>query len=583
MTNASLRASLENAVEAFRTGNLDTAGSLCSAVLADQPGNTDALHILGAIRLRQNDPATAVDLLTQASRRDGKNPEILANLGAAHRAAGEPERAAEILRRAVKFAPHSASAHLNLANAYSDARENAKAARHYARTVQLAPENLQARRRLADILWAEEDFAGAIEQYDALLALSLEDATVLNAAGALHAEAGNEERAENLFREARAIAPFDIDIAANLANILACRFDYDEALELYRKVIASRHGDADMLSNAANVNRRKGDIAAAEEFYRKAISTDAHHCDANAGLANCLLSEGRFAEGWRRYLERESVRNASGGLIRTALPENLSGKRVTILADQGLGDEIFFLRFVAGIKARGASVAYRPEPRLAAMLARAEIVDEILPADAGTPGDYVVAVGDLPFLLEMKDGDAPPPSIGLSALAEHEAALREKLENFGPAPWIGVTWRAGTANRRRLLFKESPADALAGALPEDATIVAVQRGARPGEIDAFAHALGRPVLDLSGANDDLETLLALSGLLDEYVAVSNTTVHLREALGKPTHVLIPAPPEFRWMAHGDESPWFPESPVYRQRPDGNWNDAFDTLAASIGR
>ncbi len=583
MTNTSLRASLENAVEAFRTGNLDAAGGHCSAVLADQPDNTDALHILGAIRLRQNDPATAVDLLSQASRRDGKNPEILANLGAAHRAAGDPERAADILRRAVKIAPHSAAAHLNLANAYADADDNAKAARHYARTVQLAPESLQARRRLADILWAEGELAGAIDQFDALLKRSPEDAEVLNATGALHAEAGNEERAEELFRAARAIAQFDIDIAANLANILACRFSYDEALELYGKVIASRHGDADMLSNAANVNRRKGDLAAAEEFYRKAISTEAHHCDANAGLANCLLSAGRFAEGWRHYLERESVRNASGGLLRAPLPENLSGKRVTILADQGLGDEIFFLRFAAAIKSRGASVAYRPEPRLAAMLERAGIVDEILPPDAGTLGDYVVAVGDLPFLLEMGDTDTPPPSIALPALADREAALRAKLETFGPAPWIGVTWRAGTANRRRLLFKEAPAEALAGALPEDATIVAIQRGARHGEIDAFADALGRPVLNLSAANDDLESLLALPGLLDDYVAVSNTMVHLREARGRTSHVLVPAPPEFRWIAEGGESPWFPGSPVYRQQPDGDWETAMSTLAKEIRR
>lgn len=71
--------------------------------------------------------------------------------------------------------------------------------------------------------------------------------------------------------------------------------------------------------------------------------------------------------------------------------------------------------------------------------------------------------------------------------------------------------------------------------------------------------------------------------VDVMVGVSNTNVHLRAGLGKTGSILLPAPPEWRWMAFGDESPWFRGFPVYRQGADGDWNAAISRLAEDMRR
>lgn len=109
----------------------------------------------------------------------------------------------------------------------------------------------------------------------------------------------------------------------------------------------------------------------------------------------------------------------------------------------------------------------------------------------------------------------------------------------------------------------------------------IQRNCDPGELAAFQRAVDRPVLDLSRCNDDIEDLLALSGMLDRYIGVSNTITHLRAATDRPSDVLVPMPAEFRWMNAGDVSPWFPRNDVYRQKPDGSWKEACDALAAKL--
>ncbi len=78
-------------------------------------------------------------------------------------------------------------------------------------------------------------------------------------------------------------------------------------------------------------------------------------------------------------------------------------------------------------------------------------------------------------------------------------------------------------------------------------------------------------------------MLALLVLLEDYVGVSNTNMHLRAATGRTARVLVPHPPEWRWMAEGGESPWFKGFAVYRQGLDGDWDQAFGRLARDLAR
>jgi hypothetical protein len=116
--------------------------------------------------------------------------------------------------------------------------------------------------------------------------------------------------------------------------------------------------------------------------------------------------------------------------------------------------------------------------------------------------------------------------------------------------------------------------------PIEATVFALQRGLHEGELARAAEALGRPVHDLTAYNEDPEDALALICLLDRYVGVSNTNMHLGVACGATADVMVPFPPEWRWGLSG-ASPWFPGFRVHRQAPSGDWGEAFSSLAASL--
>jgi hypothetical protein len=102
-------------------------------------------------------------------------------------------------------------------------------------------------------------------------------------------------------------------------------------------------------------------------------------------------------------------------------------------------------------------------------------------------------------------------------------------------------------------------------------LISLQRGPAPDELDAVRTAAGAAVHDFAAANEDLREALALLAQLEEYVAVSNTNVHLLAGLDRTARVLVPHPPEWRWMRREGESAWFPGFSVYRQPAGLDWS------------
>ena len=56
---------------------------------------------------------------------------------------------------------------------------------------------------------------------------------------------------------------------------------------------------------------------------------------------------------------------------------------------------------------------------------------------------------------------------------------------------------------------------------------------------------------------------------------------MRVVAGRTAGVLLPNPPEFRWMAAGAESPWLPGTTIHRQGSDADWGRALADLAREL--
>lgn len=449
---------------------------------------------------------------------------------------------------------------------------------------------------LWNLLGVAEYDAGRLDEarkiYERALALDRRHPEYNVNLGCVELRLGHAEEAARRFRVALAVQPAHAYALLNLGHALHDMGDYRQAESAYRRTMQRDAGNSEAVCGLCSALQTQGRVEEAERCYREGLARLPAAGDLHVSFGHFLLERARFTEGWREYQWRHVRWDmlTSSGMQFWTLPSSpwgsqLDDMRFELFAEQGIGDILFFLRFAAALRHRGAVTRLYLPDRMEGIVGRAGCVDELRDLVEAPPlTRHSILLGDLPFMLGMHNAAETPQPLPLTPLAASLEAMRLRLAACGPAPYIGLTWRAGAELGKdfRVLRKEIPLNLLAGAMAAiPGTLIGLQRNPKPGEVARCAELTGRPVHDFSDANADLEDALALMDCVDEIVGVSNTNVHLRAGLGKTGRILLPHPAEWRWMAAGDESPWFRGFSVYRQGAEGDWTDAIGRLADDL--
>ncbi len=199
---------LEHAVEMgashHQAGRLSEAEGIYRQVLAVDPDNFDALHLLGVVALQLQRHADAAALIKRATDLQPGSAQALSNLGLAYRGQGELDGARAAFERAIA----------------------------------LDPGFVGARSNLALVLQARGDANGAIELLRSVIALEPRNVEALHNLAGLLQEQGSIEAAVPLYDQALAIAPQFAEAHFNRARALDRLRRKPEALEGYRKALA---------------------------------------------------------------------------------------------------------------------------------------------------------------------------------------------------------------------------------------------------------------------------------------------------------------------------------------------------------
>lgn len=565
----------------------DARASYAKAISIDA-GYEEAHLNLGSSWVDAAAYAEAEVPLRAAIRANPRNLRALQLLALCCLKQSQAEDAIRFYRMASMLAPDSVEIKVGLAKACSAVERHDEAVDLLQQVLTQEPSKEEHYFQLAEVLKAAGRPTEALPQLQRALVLRPKSHEIANNLGNLLRTLGRMEEAEQVLRQAIQWKPTYSPLYNNLGMICIETGRVGEAFDCFTEALRLKPESVEALGNLANTYRHLGDLDTAKACYAKALAIRPDYPSARFSYAVAQLGSGDFKEGWANYRYRQgALKEVPERFIGQPLPRDLSGKRLYIAYDQGIGDEIFFLRFAEELKRRGAWIIYRSFPKIASLLSRLPFIDMQVGAEEPKPDSYdqTVWVSDLAFAVGMENDTPPPESIRLRATPGARRVIAQRLAAIGDGPYLGLTWRAGTARDVatpwRALYKEVTLEMLATALRGyTGRILVLQRNPKPGEIELLERLSGCRVHDCSDLNENLEQMLALLDELNEHACVSNTNVHLRAALGKLSRVLIPNPPDWRWMASG-ESPWFPGCPTYRQTKDGDWTAALEQLRADL--
>jgi tetratricopeptide (TPR) repeat protein len=324
------------------------------------------------------------------------------------------------------------------------------------------------------------------------------------------------------------------------------RGDLARAAQGFRAILRSKPGVAH--NNLGVILTLQGRFDEAEACFREASQHEASAAQARDALALVLLGGGRYEEGWALWEARRAARKAAHappqGVPEWA-GEDLAGRRLLVLGEEGLGDQMMFARYFPLLNAKGARIVFVGSPALRRLMAGlgVDVVDSTAQGEAMKPDLWVYQMS-LPHRFGTQLSTIPPPApLHLPA---------------GSGGGVGVVTKGAAIH-----------------VNDD------HRSLPP----RFAQRLLRLGRDLSpeatGAADFLDTAQIVAGL-DLVITVDTSMAHLAGALGKPVWILLPArATDWRWLRGRDDSPWYPTARLFRQRTAGDWEPVLRRVESAL--
>lgn len=488
------------------------------------------------------------------------------------------------------------------------------------------------------------DLGQALLAYEAALRLLPNETDVAHDLGRLAQQMGYLEIAEKLLLKYLAADPGHVEATNNLACVQRDQKRYGDAVETLRAMLAIEPGSAVLWNTLGTVMSDQGDMATALTFFEEALSHDPAFAKARYNRANArqplgdalgaledldaalpgaespyerammtmaramlLMTLGRIPEGFQAYEVRldphlpEAMRVAvdaprwDGGL------ESVVGKRLLIVGEQGIADEMVFGTCIGdAIDAVGpdGQVVVAVEPRLVGLFQRA------FPTALVGGHKAVKLEGRLtryvPFVEELGEAervDAWIPMASLLAIfrpsidrfpdrrgylpadPDKVAYWRAELEKLGPGFKVGLHWKSLVLTGSRARYFSS-FDRWRPVLETPGTLMVNLQCGDVADDLAAAEAAGitiwTPPINLK---DDLEDVAALSVALDVVIGPGIAGTNLAAAVGA-TAWMITAPDDWHFLAT-DNYPFYPHLRHFRRDGFDAWEGAIARVRATL--
>jgi protein O-GlcNAc transferase len=322
MIQGAIDQSIQTAVRHHQAGRLAEAKRVYLEVLAMQPNNPDALHLLGIIAIQGGQWDQAVDLLSRVILIKPGMAEYQSSLGCVLREQGKLDEAIALWRHALDLKPNLAEAHLHLGKALRERGQLDEAIKASGQFLRMNPQSVEALNDLGNAFQESGRLPEAIAAYLQAARINPNLAETHNNLGSALRDTGQLDEAIVAYRQALSVKPDFSEAHCNLGTVLRDKDQFDQAIAAYRQALllkpdyaeayyelaiallnsgrpdesitACREalrlkpGYAEAYNKLGNAFKEKGQLDQAISAYRRAIELKADRTDAHSNLVYAL-------------------------------------------------------------------------------------------------------------------------------------------------------------------------------------------------------------------------------------------------------------------------------------------------------
>ena len=523
---------------------------------------------------------------------------------------GEIARAGQLALEATEADPTNAQAYHVLALALEKMGHQHKALVTFERALQLDPNDPDLLLNLGLTAWNMKMREQAQNMFRQFIAANPGSPLGYNNLGMVQCELGDPATAIETLRNAIYQMPTEPILWNSLATVLAESSRADESIQFYQEAVRLDPQFSRPYHNLGYAYSHLGLLEEALAAYDDALERVTDPGERVEGLHSrsiCLIGMGRLEEGWREYeIRRDTHFRAYVNQMLKApywQGENLDGKRILVIGEQGLGDEFMFANALPDlIRAVGANgkVQIAVDPRLVPLFQRSfpdaqvgsyddrKLVHRdgdkelrFIPwATANGEPDYQVLMGSLLQYFRKRLQDFPREAFLVPDAARVEQ-YRAQLAALGSGPFAGICWRSMMMTGKRGKYY-SALDEWAPILKTPGiTFINVQYGDCADELARAQEMHGMKIHSIEGLDlkQDIEGAAALSAALDLVISAPTAAAATAGSVGTETWFLTAGR---TWPQLGtDEFPWYRATKVLSPEKFGDWASLMPKVAQRL--
>lgn len=414
--------------------------------------------------------------------------------------------------------------------------------------------------------------------------------------GSLYSITGNHEGAYRMFKEALRMRPEDLMSRVALSEVARKVGKMGEARELLAHAYKVDPENYNVLSAMAILEYDSGNIAQAMELNKRSL--DMKPGDLHMILNNALINMmyGRWKDYWAQYeyclsyqknpkMRHLSMSDAWAG-------QDMEGKTLLVVSDQGSGDAIQFSRYLAEAKRKGkfAKLIYLVQAELRDLLSRVDGVDEAIGFEENLKVDYDAYSSLLGIMrvlgITPQDCWRPPHIVTNKGL---DNVWKHRLAEYSSRPRVGIAWagdpRHGNDHARslplsqflKLLFGNRESG------PPDCQLFSFQVGPAAKQLTSAPIDDDVDIVDLGSDFRSFDDTASAMANMDLMISCDTSVVHLAGSMGIPCWVLVSNPPEWRWLMDIGNTPWYYGVKIYRQNEPRNWGPVMDAVLSDLNQ
>jgi predicted O-linked N-acetylglucosamine transferase (SPINDLY family) len=503
-----------------------------------------------------------------------KNAKVMFHLGTLNLNRNRSKKALEWYHRALKLAPDWAILHNNMGKALLAMDDSAGAAGHFEHACRLDPDLAEAWFNRAELHHRAGRWEMAVDNYQqAILRQPQMSAAYNNMGDALK----HLKRLPQALEAYSRVVQLEPDLAEAHYNFgSACRLDeqYEKAIEHLVKAVQLRPSYADAWNNLALTYKNIGEMERALSYFNRALDIDPTLAVARWNRSFVHLLKGNWQQGWRDFEWRFDLPN-----WRSIYPHRITGPRwdgsaapdKTILVhdEQGLGDTFQFLRYLPLVRKKCRKVIFETRKHLVDLLAGSPGIDQIVVRSPKAPPsvayDCYIPLMSLAGLFGSPQNNTLNTESYITASKVIVEEWKSALPRQGTK--VGIVW-AGRPEHLNDANRSCTIDDLATLFQlKEINFIGLQKGPAATQADSVERT------NFMNIGDRLNNFADTAGVmanLDLVISVDTSAAHLAGAMGIPVWVMIPYIPDWRWMMHGQGTPWYSSMRLFRQQRPKDW-------------